>query len=57
MNREARLYFREKRQGIKRYLTNNFRRMHGEKMCRANTLYRVAKRSQYHRKVPGGSEG
>lgn len=53
MNRETRLYFREMKRGVKQYLTNNFKRMHGEKMCKSNTLYRVAKNSQYHRRIPG----
>ena len=49
--REARLYYRKLRQGIKRYLTNNYKKTHGERMLRANTLCTYEKKHRYFRKT------
>lgn len=45
--REARLYYRKLRQGVKRYLTNNYKKTHGERMLRAGTLFEYQKKRKY----------
>ena len=56
MNRETRLYFRHIRSGVKRHLTNNYKKLHGEKVGRYNTLYLYSKRRWSHRKTPRGKK-
>ena len=56
MNRETRIYFRKLRHGIRHYLTNNYRKLHGKHAARDNTLYRYNMRRKVHRKVPGRKE-
>ena len=48
--RECRIYYRKLKHGVKRYLTNNYKRLHGERMVRANTLFEYEKRKKYYRK-------
>lgn len=48
--RECRIYYRKLRQGVKRYLTNNYKKHHGERMVRANTLFEYEKKHKYFRK-------
>ena len=49
--RECRIYYRKLRQGIKRYLTNNYKKTHGERMLRANTLFKYERRRRNYKKV------
>lgn len=50
-NREARLYFRRLKHGVKRHLTNNYKKLHGEHMLRAGTLYCYEKKRKYYRRT------
>lgn len=50
-NRESRLYFRRLKHGVKRSLTNNYKKLHGEHMLRAGTMFEYGKRKKYYRRV------
>ena len=55
--REARLYFRRLKQGVKRYQTNNYKKLHGERMLRAGTLFKYGCRRRSYKKIPYKSKG
>lgn len=49
--RECNLYFRKLKHSIKPYLTNNYKKMHGGVMIRANTLYNYSKKRRIYKRV------